>query len=79
MEITKKEILERGLNTSQVIEEQSKKLSGKKLVFRYRIFLGKEQISDEAIILSFPSKQQHNEIIKSLIESIYLEVQKEAK
>ena len=54
-------------------------LSGKKLVFRYRIFLGKEQISDEAIILSFPSKQQHNEIIKSLIESIYLEVQKEAK
>jgi hypothetical protein len=32
MEITKKEILERGLNTSQVIEEQSKKLSGKKLV-----------------------------------------------
>ena len=32
MEITKKEILSRGLNTSQVIEEQSKKLSGKKLV-----------------------------------------------
>ena len=32
MEITKKEMLSRGLNTSQVIEEQSKKSGGKKLV-----------------------------------------------
>ena len=32
MEITKKEILTKGLNTSQIIEEQSKKSGGKKLV-----------------------------------------------
>ena len=32
MEITKKQILTKGLNTSQIIEEQSKKSGGKKLV-----------------------------------------------
>ena len=32
MEITKKQILERGINNSQIIEEQNKKTGGKKLV-----------------------------------------------
>jgi hypothetical protein len=53
-------------------------LSGKKLIFRYRIYYGKTQIG-EAISLSLPSRQQETELVKILTESIYTEVQKKSQ
>jgi hypothetical protein len=53
-------------------------LSGKKLIFRYRIYYGNTQIG-ESITLILPSKQKETELVEILTESIYTEVQKKSQ